>query len=91
MIAMFNYDKELQNAVEELDKYDLTDTLTVCWDMGITDPYSIMEYIQHEFTTLEDVIDQFGVDEFEIYLAEEYGITFIEITSYRMLKPPFIK
>ncbi len=84
---MFNYNKDLSTAVEELDRYDLTDTLIACWNNKIRNPYSIMEYIQQEFPTLEDTIDEFDVDEWIIYLAERYSITFVEETSYCMLKP----
>jgi len=86
---MFDYDKELSAAVEDADRYDLTSALTTCWDNKICDPYSIMEYIQQKFPTLEATVDEFTVDEWIIYLAERYGITFVEETSYRMLKPKF--
>ncbi len=88
---MFSYDKELSAAVEEVDRYDLIDTLIKCWDKKIYDPCGTMEYVQQEFPTLEDAIDLFGIDEWIIYLAERYNVTFIEETSYHMVNPRYIR
>lgn len=86
---MFDYDKAASKAASVLDKYDLTEVLSECYDSGYRDPWDIQEKgIVAKFPELEDVLDDLSQDEFMEYLCDRYSVRFEEVVSYRMSYVP---
>jgi hypothetical protein len=84
---MFEYDKYAKAAAEELDKYDFTDLLSMCYDRGFRSPEEIIDEILEEYEDLaynDDVWDNLSMDELMQYLCKKYNIRFEAITSYQM-------
>ena len=82
---MFEYDKDSQRAAEELDKYDLTQVLSDCYDNGTVEACDIQhEGILVKYPELEDVMDNLTLSEFMLYISIRYGVVFDEVITYRM-------
>lgn len=82
---MFEYDIESRIAAEELDKYDLKEILSDCYDKGITEPWDIENIgILNKHPELEDTLDNLSLDEFMEYLSRKYDVVFDEVITYRM-------
>ena len=82
---MFEYDDDARRASETLDKYDFTDILSECYDIGMRDPWDILyKGILVRYPELEDTTDNLSTDEFMEYLCKKYHVRFEEIISYRM-------
>lgn len=89
---MFEYDDAARLAAEALDRYDLTEILSECYDKGIREPWDILNKgILSRYPELEDTIDNLSTDEFMEYLCEKYHVRFEEIISYRMWYLPLNK
>ena len=85
---MFEYDKYAKAAAEELDKYDFTDLLSMCYDRGLRSPDEIIDEILEEYEDLaynDNVWDNLSMDEIMQYLCAKYNVRFEEIISYQML------
>lgn len=82
---MFEYDKDSQKAAEELDKYDLTQVLSDCYDNGTVEAWDIQhEGILVKYPELEDAMDNLTLDEFIEYIQKRYNVVFDEVITYRM-------
>ena len=81
---MFEYDKASQRAAEKLDRYDLTETLSWCYDANWRDPWDIKQKIITEYPELDDTLDDLSTDEFMMCLEAKYDVKFEEVVSYRM-------
>lgn len=66
---MFGYDKDAQNAVTILDKYDLTEILKKCHGKQLYDVAKTLESYNKE---IADIIFDLNADELGIYLQERY-------------------
>ncbi len=86
---MFEYDQETSHAAETLDKYDLSDVLSECNDLGWRDPWDIRERaLLTKYPELTNTLDDLSLDEFMEYLCERYPVRFEEVVSYRMWYTP---
>jgi hypothetical protein len=81
---MFEYDENAKLASEELDNYDFTGILSLCYDNGLREPWDIRCRIEDEYTELEDALDNLSNDEFMEYLSKRYNVEFKEIITYSM-------
>ena len=82
---MFDYCQEATKAVEELDKYDLSDILKQCYEIGWRDPWDIGERgIIGKYPGLEGSVHALDLDELMEYLMEKYPVRFSERISYAM-------
>lgn len=82
---MFDYCQEATKAVEELDKYDLSDILKQCYEIGWRDPWDIGERgIIGKYPELEGSVHALDLDELMEYLMEKYPVRFSERISYAM-------
>ena len=82
---MFDYCQEAKKAVEELDKYDLSDILKQCYEIGWRDPWDIGERgIIGQYPELEGSVHALDLDELMEYLMEKYPVRFSERISYAM-------
>lgn len=82
---MFDYCQEAKKAVEELDKYDLSDILKQCYEIGWRDPLDIGERgIIGKYPELEGSVHALDLDELMEYLMEKYPVRFSERISYAM-------
>ena len=89
---MFEYDDASSRAADTLDKYDLTDILSGCYDIGWRDPWDILHKgILARHPELEDAADNLSMDEFMEYLCNKYHVRFEEVISYRMWYNPLYK
>lgn len=66
---MFDYDKEAQNAVIILDKYNLTEVLKKCHGKQLYDVAKMLESYNQE---IANIIFDLSADELAIYLQERY-------------------
>lgn len=66
---MFDYDKEAQNAVIILDKYNLTEVLKKCHGKQLYDVAKMLESYNQE---IANIIFDLSADELGIYLQEKY-------------------
>ncbi len=82
---MFDYCQEAKKAVEELDKYDLSDILKQCYEIGWCDPWDIGEHgIIGKYPELEGSVHALDLDELMEYLMKKYPVRFSERISYAM-------
>lgn len=82
---MFDYCQEAKKAVEELDKYDLSDILKQCYEIGWRDPWDIGERgIIGKYPELEGSVHALDLDELMEYLMKKYPVRFSERISYAM-------
>ncbi len=82
---MFDYCQEAKKAVAELDKYDLSDILKQCYEIGWCDPWDIGEHgIIGKYPELEGSVHALDLDELMEYLMEKYPVRFSERISYAM-------
>ena len=82
---MFDYCQEAKKAVDELDKYDLSDILKQCYEIGWRDPWDIGERgIIGKYPELEGSVHALDLDELMEYLMEKYPVRFSERISYAM-------
>lgn len=82
---MFDYCQEAKKAVEELDKYDLSDILKQCYEIGWRDTWNIREHgIIGKYPELEGSVHALALDELMEYLMEKYPVRFSERISYAM-------
>lgn len=82
---MFDYCQEAKKAVEELDKYDLSDILKQCYEIGWRDPWDIGERgIIGKYPELEGSVHALDLYELMEYLMEKYPVRFSERISYAM-------
>ena len=82
---MFDYCQEAKKAVAELDKYDLSDILKQCYEIGWRDPWDIGERgIIGKYPELEGSVHALDLDELMEYLMEKYPVRFSERISYAM-------
>lgn len=82
---MFDYCQEAKKAVEELEKYDLSDILKQCYEIGWRDPWDIGERgIIGKYPELEGSVHALDLDELMEYLMEKYPVRFSERISYAM-------
>ena len=82
---MFDYCQEAKKAVEELDKYDLSDILKQCYEIGWRDPWDIGERgIIGKYPELEGSVHALDLDELMEYLMKKYPVRFSERISYVM-------
>lgn len=69
---MFDYCQEAKKAVEELDKYDLSDILKQCYEIGWRDPWDIGERgIIGKYPELEGSVHALDLDELMEYLMKK--------------------
>lgn len=82
---MFDYCQEAKKAAAELDKYDLSDILKQCYEIGWRDPWDIGERgIIGKYPELEGSVHALDLDELMEYLMEKYPVRFSEHISYAM-------
>lgn len=82
---MFDYCQEAKKAVAELDKYDLSDILKQCYEIGWRDPWDIGERgIIGKYPELEGSVHALDLDELMEYLMKKYPVRFSERISYAM-------
>lgn len=82
---MFDYCQEAKKAVEELEKYDLSDILKQCYEIGWRDLWDIGERgIIGKYPELEGSVHALDLDELMEYLMEKYPVRFSERISYAM-------
>lgn len=85
-----DYDKIVQLAKEKLDKYDFTELLSDCYDLGLNDIYEIIDSIDSilyqylEFDEDGTPLDDLNTDEIMEYLSKKYNVKFVEQTHYYM-------
>ena len=84
---MFEYDKTSFNAVEALEKFDLTPTLLDCLHNKITDFDDVRE-VMKRFPEIESAIEDLTSDELQEYLSKRYNVQFREEITYRMFGVP---
>lgn len=82
---MFDYCQEAKKAADELDKYDLSDILKQCYEIGWRDPWDIGERgIIGKYPELEGSVHALDLDELMEYLMKKYPVRFSERISYAM-------
>ena len=84
---MFEYDECSKAVAKELDKYDFTETLSLCYDDKENSLWEIVDRIIETFPELnvdDGAIDNLSSDEIMEYLSEKYNVRFEAITTYRM-------
>ncbi len=82
---MFDYCQEAKKAAAELDKYDLSDILKQCYEIGWRDPWDIGERgIIGKYPELEGSVHALDLDELMEYLMKKYPVRFSERISYAM-------
>lgn len=82
---MFDYCQEAKKTVEELDKYDLSDILKQCYEIGWRDPWDIGQHgIIGKYPELEGSVHALDLDELMEYLMKKYPVRFSERISYAM-------
>lgn len=68
-----------------MDKYDLSDILKQCYEIGWCDPWDIGEHgIIGKYPELEGSVHALDLDELMEYLMEKYPVRFSERISYAM-------
>jgi hypothetical protein len=82
---VFDYCQEAKKAAAELDKYDLSDILKQCYEIGWRDPWDIGERgIIGKYPELEGSVHALDLDELMEYLMKKYPVRFSERISYAM-------
>lgn len=81
---MFEYDKDAKQAVEILDKYDLTKFLYDCYSKGVIDILDILDVLEIKYPELETVLEDLTTDEFMEYICTKYNVRFAEDIRYRL-------
>lgn len=86
---MFDYCLEAKQAAAELDKYDLSDILKQCYEIGWRDPWDIGERgIIGKYPELESSVHALDLAELMVYLMKKYPVRFSESISYAMYLVP---
>ena len=78
---LFTYCPKANNAVKELDKYDLSKLLSECKGASLQ---RLQTRISDEYPQLEKHLDILDDDEFMIYFQTRYDIVFGETILYHI-------
>jgi hypothetical protein len=79
---LFTYCPKTNNAVKELDKYDLIEILSKCENKCSLE--RMRTYITDKYPQLEEHLEIFDKYEFMIYFQTRYDIVFGEDITYYM-------
>lgn len=84
---MFEYDELASNAVKILDKYNFEDDIIHCNEMGYVDMIMFRDYIESmNDVEVFEALENLSSDEFREYFTIRYGVKWVEIIKYRMMR-----